>query len=70
MKLKDFAELSKLGLGGSSTVEFYDMRQFRRDILLSDKFSNLFMIGDDVEDKTHAPYGLLVNGSTLVVFFE
>ena len=47
-----------------------NMRQFRRDILLSDKFSNLFMIGDDVEDKTHAPYGLLVNGSTLVVFFE
>ena len=70
MKLKDFEELAKLGLGGSSTVEFYDMRQFRRDILLSDKFSNLYMIGDDVEDKTYAPYGLLVNGSTLVVFFE
>lgn len=69
MKLKDFEELSKLGLDGSSTVEFYAMTNFQSD-LLTDKFSNLYMIGDEVEDKTHAPYGLLVDESSLVVFFE
>ena len=69
MKLKDFEELAKLGLDGSSTVEFYNMKTFKDD-LLADKFSNLYMIGDDVEDKTHAPYGLLINGSSLIVFFE
>ena len=69
MKLKDFEELSKLGLDGSSTVEFYDMTNFQSD-LLTDKFSNLYMIGEDVEDKTHAPFGLLVNGGSLVVFFD
>lgn len=69
MKLKDFEELAKLGLDGSSTVEFYDMRDFKEDIL-ANKFSNLYMIGSEVENKTHAPYGLLVEGSSLVVFFE
>ena len=69
MKLKDFAELTELGLDSYSEVEFYDMGNFKEDIL-TDKFSNLYMIGEDVEDKTHAPFGLLVDGSTLVVFFE
>lgn len=69
MKLKDFEELAKLGLDGSSTVEFYDMRDFKEDIL-ANKFSNLYMIGSEVENKTHAPYGLLVDGSSLIVFFE
>jgi hypothetical protein len=69
MKLKDFEELAKLGLDSSSTVEFYDMKQFKEDIL-SNKFSNLYMIGSEVEDKTHAPYGLLIDDSSLVVFFE
>lgn len=69
MKLKDFEELAKLGLDSSSTVEFYDMRDFKEDIL-ANKFSNLYMIGSEVEDKTHAPYGLLVDGSSLIVFFE
>lgn len=68
MRLRDFEELSKLGLDGSSTVEFYNMKNFKDD-LLADKFSNLYMVGDDVEDKTHAPYGLLVDASSLVVFF-
>lgn len=69
MKLKDFEELGQLGLGSSSTVEFYDMKNFKEDIL-TDKFSNLYMIGDEVENKTHAPFGLLVNGASLVVFFD
>ncbi len=69
MKLKDFEELTKLGLGSSSTVEFYDMGNFKEDIL-ANKFSNLYMVGADVEDKTHAPFGLLVNGESLVVFFD
>lgn len=69
MKLKDFEELAKLGLDNSSMVEFYDMRDFKEDIL-ANKFSNLYMIGSEVEDKIHAPYGLLVDGSSLIVFFE
>lgn len=69
MKLKDFEELTKLGLGSSSTVEFYDMGNFKEDIL-ANKFSNLYMVGADVEDKTHAPFGLLVNSESLVVFFD
>lgn len=69
MKLKDFEELAKLGLDSSSTVVFYDTRDFKEDIL-ANKFSNLYMIGSEVEDKTHAPYGLLVDGSSLIVFFE
>lgn len=69
MKLKDFEELAKLGLDSSSTVEFYDMKNFKEDIL-ANTFSNLYMIGTEVEDKTHAPYGLLVNSEILVVFFE
>lgn len=69
MKLKDFEELAKLGLDSSSTVEFYDMKNFKEDIL-ANTFSNLYMIGTEVEDKTHAPYGLLVDGSSLIVFFE
>lgn len=69
MKLKDFEELANLGLESSSTVEFYDMKNFKEDIL-ADKFSNLYMLGEGVEDKTHAPFGLLVNNESLVVFFE
>ena len=69
MKLKDFEELAKLGLDSSSTVEFYDMKNFKEDIL-ANTFSNLYMIGTEVEDKTHASYGLLVDGSSLIVFFE
>ena len=69
MKLKDFEELGQLGLGSSSTVEFYNMENFKEDIL-TDKFSNLYMIGNEVEDKTHAPFGLLVDGASLVVFFD
>lgn len=69
MKLKDFEELANLGLDNSSTVEFYDMGNFKEDIL-SDKFSNLYMVGSEVENKTHAPFGLLVEGSSLIVFFE
>ena len=69
MKLNDFEELATLGLESSSTVEFYDMENFKEDIL-ADKFSNLYMIGEGVEDKTHASFGLLVNSEILVVFFE
>lgn len=69
MKLKDFEELANLGLDNSSTVEFYNMKNFKEDIL-ANKFSNLYMMGSEVEDKTHAPFGLLVEGSNLVVFFE
>lgn len=69
MKLKDFEELAKLGLDNSSTVKFYNMKNFKEDIL-ANKFSNLYMMGSEVEDKTHAPYGLLVDGSSLIVFFE
>lgn len=69
MKLKDFEELANLGLDNSSTVEFYNMKNFKKDIL-ANKFSNLYMMGSEVEDKTHAPFGLLVEGSNLVVFFE
>jgi hypothetical protein len=69
MKLKDFEELAKLGLDNSFTVEFYDMTNFKEDIL-ANKFSNLYMMGSEVENKTHAPFGLLVDGSSLVVFFE
>lgn len=69
MELKDFEELAELGLDSDSTVEFYDMRDFKEDIL-ANKFSNLYMIGSEVENKTHAPYGLLVDGSSLIVFFE
>lgn len=69
MKLKDFEELANLGLDNSSTVEFYNMKNFKEDIL-ANKFSNLYMMGSEDEDKTHAPFGLLVEGSNLVVFFE
>lgn len=69
MKLKDFEELANLGLDNSSTVEFYNMKNFKEDIL-ANKFSNLYMMCSEVEDKTHAPFGLLVEGSNLVVFFE
>lgn len=69
MKLKDFEELANLGLDNSSTVEFYNMKNFKEDIL-ANKFSNLYMLGSEVEGKTHAPFGLLVEGSNLVVFFE
>lgn len=69
MELKDFEELVKLGLDSSSTVEFYDMKRFKEDIL-ANKFSNLYMMGREVENKTHAPYGLMVDGSSLIVFFE
>lgn len=69
MKLKDFEELANLGLDNSSTVEFYNMKNFKEDIL-ANKFSNLYMMGSEVEAKTHAPFGLLVEGSNLVVFFE
>lgn len=69
MRLGDFLTLSDLGLDGESKVEFYDMKQFKEDIL-ADKFSNLYMMGSEVEGKTHAPYGLLVGGSSLIVFFE
>ena len=69
MKLKDFEELGQLGLGSSSTVEFYNMENFKEDIL-TDKFSNLYLIGNEVEDKTHASFGLLVDGASLVVFFD
>lgn len=69
MRLGDFLTLSDLGLDGESKVEFYDMKQFKEDIL-ANKFSNLYMMGSEVEDKTYAPYGLLVDGSSLVVFFQ
>ena len=69
MKLKDFEELANLGLDNYSTVEFYNMKNFKEDIL-ANGFSNLYMMGSEVEDKTHAPYGLLVDGSSLVVFFQ
>jgi hypothetical protein len=69
MRLGDFLTLSDLGLDGEFKVEFYDMGNFKEDIL-ANKFSNLYMIGSEVEDKTHAPYGLLVDGSSLVVFFQ
>lgn len=69
MKLKDFEELAKLGLDSDSTVEFYDMEDFKEDIL-ANKFSNLYMMGREVENKTHAPYGLLVDDSSLIVFFD
>lgn len=69
MKLKDFEELGQLGLGSSSTVEFYNMENFKEDIL-TNKFSNLYLIGNEVEDKTHEPFGLLVDGASLVVFFD
>lgn len=69
MRLGDFLTLSDLGLDGESKVEFYDMKQFKEDIL-ANKFSNLYMIGSKVENKTHAPYGLLVGDSSLIVFFE
>lgn len=69
MRLGDFLTLSDLGLDGESKVEFYDMKQFKEDIL-ANKFSNLYMIGSEVENKTNAPYGLLVGDSSLIVFFE
>lgn len=69
MRLGNFLTLSDLGLDGESKVEFYDMKQFKEDIL-ANKFSNLYMMGSEVEDKTHAPYGLLVDGSSLIVFFQ
>lgn len=69
MRLGNFLTLSDLGLDGESKVEFYDMKQFKEDIL-ANKFSNLYMMGSEVEDKTYAPYGLLVDGSSLVVFFQ
>ena len=69
MRLGDFLTLPDLGLEGEYKVEFYDMKQFKEDIL-ANKFSNLYMMGSEVEDKTHAPYGLLVDGSSLVVFFQ
>lgn len=69
MKLGDFLKLSELPLDSESKVEFYEMNNFKEDIL-ADKFSNLYMMGEGVEDKTHASFGLLVDGSILVVFFE
>lgn len=69
MKLGDFLKLSELPLDSESKVEFYEMKNFKEDIL-ADKFSNLYMMGEEVEDKTHASFGLLVDGSILVVFFE
>ena len=69
MRLKDFTELTELGLDSYSEVEFYNMENFKEDIL-ANKFFNLYMIGDNTEDKTHVPFGLLVDGSSLVVFFE
>lgn len=69
MRLSDFLNLADLPLDSESKVEFYDMKNFKEDIL-ADKFSNLYMMGEDVEDKTHASFGLLVDGSILVVFFE
>lgn len=45
------------------------MKNFKEDIL-ANKFSNLYMVGAEVEDKIHAPFGLLVNSEILVVFFE
>jgi hypothetical protein len=69
MRLGDFLNLSDLPLDSESKVEFYDMTHFKEDILVN-KFSNLYMVGNEVEDKIHAPYGLLVDGSSLVVFFE
>lgn len=69
MRLKDFTELTELGLDSYSEVEFYNMENFKEDIL-ANKFFNLYMIGDNTEDKTHAPFGLLVDGLSLVVFFE
>ena len=69
MRLGDFLKLSELLLDSESKVEFYEMKNFKEDIL-ADKFSNLYMMGEGVEDKTHASFGLLVDGSILVVFFE
>ena len=69
MMLGDFLNLSELPLDSESKVEFYEMKNFKEDIL-TDKFSNLYMMGAEVEDKTHAPFGLLVDGSSLIVFFE
>ena len=69
MRLGEFLNLSDLPLDSDSKVEFYDMKNFKEDIL-ADKFSNLYMMGDEVGDKTHASYGLLVDGSSLIVFFE
>lgn len=69
MKLGDFLKLSELPLDSESKVEFYEMKNFKEDIL-ADKFSNLYMMGEGVEDKTNAPYGLLVGNSSLIVFFE
>ena len=69
MRLGNFLSLSDLPLDSESKVEFYDMRDFKEDIL-ANKFSNLYMMGEGVEDKTHASFGLLVDGSILVVFFE
>ena len=69
MRLGDFLKLSELPLDSKSKVEFYEMKNFKEDIL-ADKFSNLYMMGEGVEDKTHASFGLLVDGSILVVFFE
>ena len=69
MRLGDLLSLSDLPLDSESKIEFYDMKNFKEDIL-ADKFSNLYLMGDGVEDKIHSPYGLLVDGSSLVVFFE
>lgn len=69
MRLGDFLKLSELPSDSESKVEFYEMKNFKEDIL-ADKFSNLYMMGEGVEDKTHASFGLLVDGSILVVFFE
>lgn len=69
MKLCDFLKLSELPLDSESKVEFYNMGNFKEDIL-ADTFSNLYMMGEGVEDKTHASFGLLVDGSSLIVFFE
>jgi hypothetical protein len=69
MRLGDFLSLSDLPLDSESKVEFYEMKNFKEDIL-ANKFSNLYMMGDGVGDKTHAPYGLLINSSNLIVFFE
>lgn len=69
MRLGNFLSLSDLPLDSESKVEFYDMKNFKEDIL-ADKFSNLYMMGNEMEDRTHVPYGLLVDGSSLIVFFE
>lgn len=42
MRLKDFTELTELGLDSYSEVEFYNMENFKEDIL-ANKFFNLYI---------------------------